>query len=114
MDAGNLVLAREALSRNVPAIASDPDYHALYAAVLQKLAVHNDAAMIYRNLVDVQPDNGLWWMGLAISLEAISRNKDALFAYRNALNGQSLTPETHRYIVERIRYLDNQGRNESS
>lgn len=114
MDAGNLVLAREALSRNVPAIASDPDYHALYAAVLQKLAVHIDAAMIYRNLVNVQPDNGLWWMGLAISLEAISRNKDALFAYRNALNGQSLTPETHRYIVERIRYLDNQGRNESS
>jgi tetratricopeptide (TPR) repeat protein len=114
MDAGNLSIAREVLSRTMPAITADPEYHALYAAVLQKMALHNDAAVTYRNLVNVQPDNGLWWMGLAISLEAIARNKDALFAYKNALNGQLLTPETHRYIVERIRYLDNRDGNESS
>ena len=108
IDAGDLHTAKGILSESIPDASRDPDYHALYAALLQKLELHKEAAITYRNLLQLYPDNGIWWMGLAISLEAISRNKDALFAYRNALNGQSLTPETHQYITQRIRFLNQQ------
>ena len=108
IDAGDLPGAKDLLSGSMPDISSDPGFHALYAALLQKLELHKEAAVIYRNLLQLHPDNGIWWMGLAISLEAISRNKDALFAYKNALNGQLLTPETHQYITQRIHFLNQQ------
>lgn len=114
IDEGNYTMARDVLGKEKPSISVDPEYHALYAAVLQKLSLHEEAALTYRDLVNINPTNGLWWMGLAISLEAISREKDAVFAYKNALNGQLLTPETHRYIIERIRYLDSKLNHESS
>ncbi len=114
IDAGNLFAAREVLEKSVPAISADPDYHALYAALLQKMTQHQQAALIYRNLLNAYPDNGIWWMGLAISLEALSRNRDALFAYSNAMKGHSLTPGTHQYIAQRIRVLNQQIANESS
>src|SRR3990172_3017116 len=91
-----------------------PDHHALYAALLQKMTLHQQAALTYRNLLNVYPENGIWWMGLAISLEALSRNRDAIFAYSNALKGHSLTTETHQYIAQRIRILNQQIANESS
>lgn len=114
IDNKNFISSEEVLARTMPSISEDPEYHALYAATLQNLSKHEQAALTYRNLVQVQPNNGIWWMGLAISLEAISRKKDAMFAYRNALNGQLLTPDTQRFILERIRYLDSQIKNESS
>lgn len=114
IDAGNLYLAREVMEKSIPAISADPDYHALYAALLQKMTLHQQAALTYRNLLNVYPENGIWWMGLAISLEALSRNRDAIFAYSNALKGHSLTTETHQYIAQRIRILNQQIANESS
>lgn len=114
IDAGNLYAAREVMEKSIPAISADPDYHALYAALLQKMILHQQAALTYRNLLNVYPDNGIWWMGLAISLEALSRNRDAIFAYSNALKGHSLTTETHQYIAQRIRLLNQQIANESS
>lgn len=114
INTGNYTMAKEILTKNMPSITDDPEYHALYAAILQKMSMHEEAALTYQNLVKIQPENGLWWMGLAISLERISRAKDAMFAYQNALNAKLLTPETHRYILERIRYLDTHLSNESS
>ena len=114
INAGNLYAAREVMEKSIPAISADPDFHALYAALLQKMNLHQQAALTYRNLLNVYPDNGIWWMGLAISLEALSRNRDALFAYSNALKGHSLTTETHQYIAQRVRLLNQQIANESS
>ena len=115
IDSGDYTMAKEILSRKMPPITADPEYYALYAAILDKMSLHEEAALTYQKLVNIQPENGLWWMGLAISLEKISRQKDAMFAYRNALNGKLLTPKTYNYIVDRIRYLESRlSSNESS
>lgn len=111
---GRLAAAEKVLSGAIPPVADNQDYNALYAAVLQKLEKHRKAAEIYRNLLQVNPENGIWWMGLAISLEAISMSNDARFAYRNALAVKSLTPEIQQYIIERIRILEQQIGNEPS
>ncbi|OGT36372.1 MAG: hypothetical protein A2W28_03780 [Gammaproteobacteria bacterium RBG_16_51_14] len=100
--------ARDVLSASLPGVTKDPDYHALYAAVLQRLKQHKEAALTYRDILKLHPENSVWWMGLAISLEAMSRQEDALIAYRNALNGQSLAPDTHQYINQRIHILSRQ------
>ena len=108
IDEGKLDAARDVLSASLPGVTKDPDYHALYAAVLQRLKQHKEAALTYRDILKLHPENSVWWMGLAISLEAMSRQEDALIAYRNALNGQSLAPDTQQYINQRIHILSRQ------
>jgi tetratricopeptide (TPR) repeat protein len=110
LDEGELSAAKEVLSASIPAVTDDPDYHALYAAILQRMEQHKDAAMTYRNVLKFNPENGIWWMGLAISLEAMSRIDDALFAYKNALNSLSLTLDTRKYINQRIQIISQQSK----
>lgn len=113
-DAGDARAADAALSATQVAIDAAPDFHALHAAVLQKLDRHQEAATLYQHLLKLYPANGIWWMGLAISLEALERDSDAIYAYRTALNGQALTPETHQYITRRIRALSRKASDEAT
>lgn len=113
-DAGDARAADAALSATHVAIDAAPDFHALHAAVLQKLDRHQEAATLYQHLLKLYPANGIWWMGLAISLEALERDSDAIYAYRTALNGQELTPETHQYITRRIRALSRKASDEAT
>jgi MSHA biogenesis protein MshN len=97
--------AVEVLTRALPAVGSDNDYYAFYAALLQRLARHAEASETYRVLVEQQPDNGLWWMGLAISLDAMKEMEDALYSYNRALEGQSLNQELRDYVLQQIARL---------
>src|SRR5579885_3546730 len=69
--------AIELLTRDAPSPADDPDYHALLAALLQRAGRHGDAIVSYRRLLSVRPQNGLWWMGLGISLSASGQRQQA-------------------------------------
>ena len=55
--------------------------------------------------MEVRPDSGVWWMGLAISLEAMGDDGVAIVAYRKALNGHAMTADLQRYASERIAVL---------
>ena len=97
--------AIDVLAGALPEISSDNDYYALYAALLQRVSRHDEASEYYRLLLAQQPENGLWWMGLAISLDALKRMEDALYSYHKALEGQALNQELREYVLQQIERL---------
>ena len=77
-----------ALSRMEQASASavqDPEYLALLAWLYQRGNRHAEAAKSYMDALALNPEQGKWWLGLAISLEAKRDRTEALEAYEYAL-----------------------------
>lgn len=105
VDRGLTDQAISVLAKALPEISTDNDYYAFYAALLQKASRHDEASDIYRALVAQQSDNGLWWMGMAISLDALKNKEDALHSYNKALEGQALTYELRQYVLQQIERL---------
>ena len=55
----------------------EPDYYALLAATYQRVKKHSKAVDIYLQLVKIRPAAGVWWLGLAISLEKSGKSQEA-------------------------------------
>jgi len=102
---GKFGKAQQVLQEASPSLANHEDYYALYAGVLQARKEYTRAAMVYRNLLRQHPSNGSWWLGLAISLEAMSRKDDAITAYKHALNTPQLNPDSARFAKDRLHRL---------
>jgi len=105
VDQGQTVQAVEVLTYGLPQISQDQDYYAFYAALLQGLARHDEAAEFYRALLGEQPENRLWWMGLGISLDALNNSGDAVYAYSRALEGDTLNNELRQYVLQQSERL---------
>ncbi len=61
------------------------EYRATLAALLVQLDRPDDAARHYEQALRQQPGQGVWWTGLAISLEAQGKLAEARTAYQRAL-----------------------------
>lgn len=108
IDEGNNQEALRVLEANRPSFNADPDYYAILAAVNQKLNRFQQAADIYSQLVTLQPNSGIYWMGLGISLEGSGHSREAIDAYQYAIQTGGLRPDLVRYISTRIAALRNQ------
>jgi len=111
---GKIVEARSILAKQSPEFSSNTEYYALQAAILQKLSEHEEAAKIYRDLLQVNPLKAVWWMGLGISLESMKRYDDALYAYQKAFNNPSLVQDSLEFLSHRIKRLSNLLEDESA
>jgi len=95
----------ETLTRTLPYAGTDPDYHAFLAAALARQGRHRDAAEQYVQAVRAAPGNGVWWMGLGISLQADKRNAEALEAFQKARASGALSQELLGFVERRIQQL---------
>lgn len=93
------------LESNRPTLASDPEYHGLLASAYQRLGRHDEAAQSYQQLLRLQPEQGHWWAGYAISRDALGDRPGAQSAYRQALQRGALDPRVAGYIKERLKAL---------
>ena len=84
--------------------AGDPEYLALMAAIFQRAGQHADAARAYRQAVTAQPRQGKWWLGMAISLEAVNNPKAAREAYHRAATS-GLDGNLKQYAEQRLAAL---------
>ena len=114
LNEGKIIEARSILTKQSPAFSINTEYYALQAAILQKLSGHEEAAKIYRDLLQVNPLKAVWWMGLGISLESMKRYDDALYAYQKAFNNPSLAKESREFLSHRINRLSNLLEDESA
>ena len=97
--------AAETLLHTLPYAAANAEYHALLGAVLQRAARHAEAAAQYQAALKLAPQNGVWWMGLGISLQADKHTDEARDAYNRAKASGSLTSELQAYVERRLQQL---------
>lgn len=83
----------------------DPELQAFLAALYQRVARHDDAVKAYREALGVNPQEGRWWVGLGISLEAQQDSNGAREAYQRALASTRLPANLAQYAEGRLQAL---------
>lgn len=84
---------------------ADVDYLATRGGLAQKLKMMDLAKESYQMLVDKDPDNGRWWLGLAIVYEREAKVKKAYETYQKALVKPGLSRSSQVFIRDRIKLL---------
>jgi MSHA biogenesis protein MshN len=97
--------ALETLMTTLPYAGNSADYLAFLAGVLQREQRHAEAARYYRDALQLAPGNGVWWMGLAISLQADQHLPEAREAYTRARAASGMTPELLAFIDRKLEQL---------
>jgi MSHA biogenesis protein MshN len=108
MRANDSAQAITLLSNEPPVIAADTEYHELLASAYQQGGNHPQAVATYRDLLRVDRDQGRWWAGLGISLEAQSMLADALTSFQAALQTTNLDAGLRQYVQSRVPNLGKQ------
>jgi len=86
--------------------ANQPEYLALLATLYQRAGRQADAVETYRQALGQRPQEGRWWLGLGISLEAQKNWTAAGEAYQRA-KASVLDPKLARYAEQRLGALKN-------
>ncbi len=89
----------------LPYVQTDPDFHAFLAALLQREGRHREAVDYYRVALRGVPGNGVWIMGLGISLRAANQSAEARDAFQRAIDSKQLTPELQEFVERQLREL---------
>lgn len=97
--------AIETLQRGLPVAQERPDYLAFLAALYQKTGQHKDAIQLYRLALKRHTQNGVWWMGLGISLQADASPSEAIEAYKQAKQRSGLSAELQAFIDQKLAQL---------
>ncbi len=75
---------------------------AMLAPLYQKKSRFASSEKLYRKLVQYNPAEASYWVGLAVSLEALARSGEAVSAYQRALNSGGLSVSLQQYAVQRM------------
>lgn len=97
--------ARTLLEENAPKVSQDPEYHAMLAAVYQRLGDYDKAGAVYQALVNEKPQNGVWWLGLGLSMEATGKVEEARQAYQKAQVSRVLSPKLRQFVKQKLSSL---------
>jgi MSHA biogenesis protein MshN len=101
VEQGSVQQALRILKRAQPAtIQSDPDYYALMAGLYIQEKDFLQAQNFYQALTRLNPQNGNWWAGLAISSEKLGLQQAAMDAYNRAETVGGLSPALQAYIEQ--------------
>lgn len=97
--------AIEVLQKNQTLAQDRPDYLAFLAALQQKTGHHKEAVLLYRQALKKHSQNGVWWMGLGISLQADGLNQEAIEAFKQAKMQGGVSAELQAFIEQKIEVL---------
>lgn len=93
---------------NTPALLRNR-VDAMLAALYQRVDRYDDAIVLYRHLLRRDPRQAMWWLGLAMSLEASHRPANALSAYHQARRAKPGRRVVEAFIASRIAVLSKTG-----
>ena len=96
------------LTEHLPDMSRHPNYYALLAGLYQQNQQHEQAAAEYLKLVKMNPQQSRWWLGLGISLEKMSKSKEAVSAYQKARE-LKLPARLMKYVDGRLQELEASG-----
>jgi len=90
------------MERARPSAADEVDYYVLLAALYRGAGKYAQAVQIYEEMLKARPGVAAWWMGLALSQDAMGESEQALTAYQRAQRAGGLKPEVQQYVQVRI------------
>lgn len=105
VDQGDVKTALDTLNRSLPYTLGRADYQAFMAALLQREGRHKEAILRYQNALAINPDSAVWWMGIAISLQAEQQKAAARESFSRARGIGGLSPELQAFVEQRISQL---------
>lgn len=105
VEKGELRPAIDTLQKTLPFVSERADYLAFLAALFQRDARHKEAIENYLLALGKSPQNGLWWMGLAISLQAENRLSEARDSFGRAKASNSLSPDLLAFVEQKLNQL---------
>ena len=94
------------LNRNLVQNNQDQEYLALLASLFQQQGQHARAIEVYQVLLKKDAEQAQWWVGSAISLEALELKQDALRAYVQARRIPGIDARLKKYAESRIQVLN--------
>jgi len=98
-------LALDTLQATLPYAEGRADYQAFVAALLQRQNRHDEAVAHFQTALKLAPNNGIWLMGMGISLQALHRGEDARAAYQRALASNSLNAQLQAFVQQKLKEL---------
>lgn len=110
-----LALSKLLVKANQPEAALSPlvhlppapsrDYLAMRAALAQKQKQNEIALESYQLLIQQDPDNARWWLGLGIQQERALQFSAAIDAYNQALGKVGISNQSQAFIRDRLAVL---------
>ncbi len=85
-----------------PDLDEYPDFYATLGSLEQQLGNYQMSAQIYLELIRVEPEQGRWWLGYGLALEALGKRNVALQAYEKSIATNSLPIDLEAYVKGRI------------
>ncbi|PFG52120.1 MSHA biogenesis protein MshN [Marinobacter sp. LV10R520-4] len=105
LQAGQAANAVATLQHYPPSLRQEPTYHALLAASYQQTGEWPQSAALYQQLIELQPQQSSWQLGLGIALEQLAQPAAAARHYRLAHQGPGLDEGARRFASERATAL---------
>jgi MSHA biogenesis protein MshN len=105
VERGDIPLAQETLQKTLPYAGEQADYQSFVAALQQRQGRHDEAIAHYQIALKLAPNNGLWLMGMGISLQALQRKEEARDVYQRALATNSLSAQLQAYVQQKLNEL---------
>jgi MSHA biogenesis protein MshN len=97
--------AMDLLETHLADAEKDENYRALLAGLYQKNGKPLEAANHYRRLLTVFGDKPAYWLGFALSQDALNQPQAALQAYQRVNQYNDLPPQVQTYIQQRLAAL---------
>ncbi|QHJ12531.1 Beta-barrel assembly-enhancing protease [Paraglaciecola mesophila] len=88
-----------------PSLVLHSDYYAYRGALAQQMENYAQAQQDYQKLVNAEPQQAKWWLGLGIAQDSSGDKTQALVSYQKADNEQQLTPQVIRFVRQRLNDL---------
>ena len=111
VERGDVTGAINTMVAALPYVQTDFDFYAFLAALLQREGRHREAVDYYRTALRGVPGNGVWMMGMAISLRASNQAAEAREAFASALSSKQLSPTLQEFVERQLRELSAQKKN---
>ncbi len=102
LELGALNKADETLARFQNQALHLPDYAGFQGHLKSRLGAHADAVSHYSRAVRMAPNEGRWWLGLGLELQADGKAADAKEAFRRALATSTLSAELAAVAQQQI------------
>ncbi|SEB00412.1 hypothetical protein [Alkalimonas amylolytica] len=91
----------------LPETGLRPAELAMRAAAWQQLGQYQAALTAFEQLGQLEPHQGRWWLGMAISSDALGQRQQAALQFQRSLQfGEDLTPASKDYIRQRLQELN--------